>query len=76
MTRREYTRRVIEHTVDASQPWGADLADLHKGMAIALHEYRSLHGLDKDASVPDDAIRIFPGDDEIVLRIEIKEPKR
>lgn len=73
MTRREYTVRTIEHTVEATQPWGAFIGDFYKRLAIAEHEYRELHGLHRDQSVPDNALALFPGDDEIVIRFTVKQ---
>lgn len=73
MSRREYTRRVIEHSIPTNPPWGATIADFSKAWTFAEREYRELSGL-ADGALPDDAIRIHPSDEEIVIRFEIEAP--
>lgn len=68
MTRREYTTRTIEHTIDAAPPYGACFSEIGKAIAIAQHEYRHLHNLATEQDIPDDAIAVFAGDDELIIR--------
>ncbi|OPC84169.1 hypothetical protein B4N89_27475 [Embleya scabrispora] len=73
MTRREYTVRTVEHAIDARPPWGATFSEISKALRSIETEYRQLHGLTADASIPDDALTMFPGDDELIIRFTIKE---
>jgi hypothetical protein len=71
-SRREYTTRHIEYTVPCDGLWGACWAEVDKAMQVAAREFRQVHGLSQEAALSDDALRFFPGDDEIVIRFEVK----
>lgn len=70
---REIVSRRIEYTVPAAQPWGATRTDLYQALAAAEQKYRDLHGLRDDQSLSDDALRVLPMDDEIVIHFTIEE---
>jgi hypothetical protein len=72
-SRREYTTRHIEYTVPSDGLWGACWVEVDKAMVSAAREYRQVHRLPEGAALSDDALRFFPGDDEIVIRFEVKE---
>lgn len=56
-----------EWAVPAAEPWGAAYIEVYKAVAAAELGYREAHGLDKDAVLPDDALRMTPRDEEIVI---------
>ncbi|PXY20336.1 hypothetical protein [Prauserella endophytica] len=65
--RRETVVRRVEHVVPASQPWGATRRDVELAIHLAQKE------LGEDRAHNDDSVRLFPGDDEIVIRYETEE---
>lgn len=72
-SRYEYTTRHIEYQVPAAQSWGAAWAEVFKAIGAALAEYRRVHGIDEAVAAADDWVWVFPGDDEIVIRFEVKQ---
>lgn len=75
-----YTWRTITSTrrewvVPAAQPWGACLGDLRSAIAPASMAYREQHGLNETVTLPDDALRFHPMDDEIVISFTVEEPQ-
>lgn len=72
-SRRERTIRYVEWVVPADLAWGACWNQVSNALDKALDEYRRHNHLTARDLVPDDAIRVFPGDEEIVIRFEIKE---
>lgn len=73
---REVISRRIEFTVPAAQPWGATRADIYQALAAAELKYREVHGLRDDQSLSDDAFRVLPVDDEIVIHFTVEETQR
>jgi hypothetical protein len=75
----DFTRRTItttrEEFVVPVGPYGAPSAEIGKAWAVAEREYRAVHGLTAEDSVADDAIVFRPGDDEIVISFETKDPQ-
>ena len=74
-TRREFTVRTVEYAVPCRLPWGAAWAEVQMAIDAALVDYREKHDLREDARPADDWLRIFPGDDEILIRFEVKAAK-
>lgn len=72
-SRRERVTRYVEWTVPADLAWGACWNQVSNALDAALDEYRRHHGLDEHATPADNEIRFFPGDEEIVIRFEVKE---
>lgn len=72
-SRREVVSRHIEYTVPTDGLWGACWVEVDKAIVVAAREYKERHGLPEGAAPSDDALRFFPGDDEIVIRFEVKE---
>jgi hypothetical protein len=62
--------------VPAAAPWGACLGDLNAALGAARRAYREAHGLDENWGLPDDAMRIRPVDDEIVISFTIESEAR
>lgn len=75
-THREIISRRIEYAVPAAAPWGATRADVYQALAAAERKYRDLHGLQDDQSLSDDALRVLPVDDGIVISFTIEETAR
>ncbi|MHA6764756.1 hypothetical protein [Streptacidiphilus sp. PAMC 29251] len=73
---REIISRRIEYTVPAAQPWGATRADVYQALAAAEMKYREIHQLRDDQSLSDDALRVLPVDDEIIIHFTIEETRR
>lgn len=71
-SRRERVTRHVEWTVPADLAWGACWNQVSNALDAALDDYRRLHQLPADATPADDAIRFFLGDEEIVIRFEVK----
>lgn len=64
-------------TVPCEGPWGAAGAELYKAMHAASVAYRTDHGLDDDAPLFDDALRVTVTDDAVIIAysMERKTPK-
>lgn len=73
-TRREWSTRHVEYAVPAEQPWGACWVEVDKAIVAATVEYRQRHFIPDDALPADDWLRVYPGDDEILIRFEVEEP--
>ena len=75
----DFTRRTIttirEEFIVPVGPYGACAAEIGKAWAVAEREYRAVHGLTAEDSVADNAIVFRPGDDEIVISYETKDPQ-
>lgn len=69
---REYLKRFFEWRVSTAGPWGATWVDLDKKMSMAAQKYRKLHGIPRDSAIPDDALRIRAGDDEVVIYFDVE----
>lgn len=63
-TRGEVTRTTVEYHVPTYEPWGADWNQFQVALNTAIREWKDLNG---ERTPSDDAIRIHPGDDEIVI---------
>jgi len=70
---RDIVTRRREYTIPAAAKWGACLSDVQAAITAALLAYRDAYDLPTHVSVPDDALRFFPGDDEIIISFEIEE---
>lgn len=73
---REIISRRIEYTVPAAQPWGADYGEIGKAARAAWADLRERRDLPAGADMPDDALRFFPSDDEIIISFTIEETVR
>jgi hypothetical protein len=71
--RREITTRRVEWVVPSSEPWGACWTEVMKAISACRQELIDADVIEADAAVPDDMIRILPGDDAVVVRIELKQ---
>ena len=72
-THREIVSRRVEYIVPAAAPWGACLGDMSAALSAASRAYREAHNVDERLMLPDDALRLFPRDDEIVISFTIEE---
>lgn len=72
---RDIVTRTREYTVPAEAKWGACLGDMLAAINAARVAYVEANGLDPARAVTDDALRFFPGDDEIIISYAIREPK-
>jgi hypothetical protein len=74
-TRIERTTVTIEWRVPAGRPWGACWAEVMKAIRAAHNELSELdpkrYPPGKD--VPDDAIRLLPLDEDVVVMIELDD---
>ena len=71
---REYITRTVEFSVPCHGTWGACWAEIDKAFTAALARYRWAHDLPDDTKAMDDWLRVFPGDDEILIRFTVEEP--
>lgn len=71
---REIDSRRIEYTVPAAQPWGATRTDMYQGLMAAEARYRTVHGLKDSESLSDDALRVLPSDDEVIISFTVEKP--
>jgi hypothetical protein len=69
----EYSERWGEVTISAHEPRGADWSQLQQGLNYALKMYREKHRISDATIIADDAIRIHPRDDAIVIRFRLPE---
>lgn len=69
--RREIHTTRVEFPVPASPPWGACWVEVYKAVSAAIQELVSLGLLEDGREPSDDAIKILPGDDEVVVCIEL-----
>ncbi len=65
------TRR--EWIVPTPRPEGMAYIEVYKAVAAAEAAYREAHGLDEQAVLADDALRVHVGDDEIVISFTVEE---
>lgn len=65
-------RRHYEWHVPANGLWGATWVDLDKKMSMAARTYRELKELPEGEALPDDALRIRPGDEMVVIYFEVE----
>lgn len=68
-SRREHTRRVIEHIV----PIGASMADLAYALTAAEREWEQLNPSRNHR--PDDWARMDADDEHIIIRFEVDVPE-
>lgn len=61
------TSRRHEWTVPAREPWGAMLGDIQSAMAVADISWRTHHDWPKGGTIPADALKFRPSDEEIVI---------
>lgn len=66
-TRRETTIRRIDHVL----PTPAAGVELAKAWNAAQADYRRTHTVDTGRALPDDALTITVGDDEVVISYEV-----
>lgn len=74
--RTEHPSRRIEYRVPCHGLWGAASTEVQKALTAAASEYRQAYQLSRDAPLSDDALRVFPGDDEVIIRFEVEESSR
>lgn len=72
---REQITRHIEYVVPCDGPWGACWSEVAKALGAAENSYRQIHDIDEKTALTDDALRFFVGDDEILIRFEVKQVK-
>lgn len=65
--RREFTTRHVEYLL----PSGCAGGEVSKAYAVALADYRRLHGLPDDAPTYDDWLRFDARDDQIVISFDV-----
>lgn len=63
--------KTFEWHVPVNGPWGATWTDIGKTIAAAEAHYRKTAEVLPDQSVPDSVIRIFPGDENLIVRYSI-----
>lgn len=66
-SRHERTTTRVEFHVPADPPYGASWAELMKAIRAAHIELWQAGRIPEDTDAPDDAIRIQPGDDELIV---------
>lgn len=64
-----------EWVVRTHGPWGATQSEMHKKLALALSSYRDEKGIEQGTPVFDDAVRVMPRDEEIVVFYEVEVEK-
>lgn len=72
-THRDIVTRRREYVVPAPQPWGACYGEIAKAVSAAWADLCERRGMSTSGSMSDDALRFFPGDDEIIISFEIEE---
>jgi len=71
--RREVTRTRVEFVVPASEPWGAYWVEVMKAIHAATAELRTSGRAEFGQQPSDDAIRIRPIDDAVIVSYEFEE---
>lgn len=71
--RREITTRRIEWAVPAPWPQGACWTEVQKAIVAAANELNDAGLIPPDDEPADDLIRVRPGDDEVIVSIEVAE---
>lgn len=64
---RTVASRRYEWVVPACEPWGAMLGDIRSALVGAELSWRSDHDYPENLQLPDDALKIKVGDEEIVI---------
>ena len=72
-TTRETRTTYREWVIPCPWPQGAALGDLLSALTVAEAAYRRAHGLPPDAAIPDDALRVLPGDEDVVIRLTLED---
>jgi hypothetical protein len=72
-SRRERVTRIVEWTVPAPPPFGADWNQVFQAFHQAERELRDAGQIPEGAEPYDNQIRFRTGDDEIIISYEIKE---
>ena len=75
MARREINTKRVEHVVSTNNGWGATHTELLAALKTATQEYFQLTGGTPGGPLPDDVIRIVPGDGEIVVFFILEDRK-
>lgn len=66
-TRREVVTRRVEYIVPAEGPYGACWAEVCKAFSAIRSDLETAGVLPELASMPDDMVRVLPGEDEILI---------
>jgi len=74
-SRRTVVSRRHEWIVPAREPWGAMLGDLRSALTTAELAYRTHVRVSEDDSrpLPDDAMQIKVGDEELIISFVVEE---
>lgn len=75
MSRREIITKRVEYVVPTSVGWGATHTDLLTALKRATEEYHQLTNSAMGGPLPDDVIRVMPGDGEVVIFFVLEERK-
>lgn len=70
-SRREIHTTRVEFPVPAGKPYGACWVEIYKAVSAAIQEMRYAGELAADEEPSDEAIRIRPDDDEVIVSYEI-----
>lgn len=72
MERREITTKRVEFSVPLTQGFGTTHAEIAKAVQLASQEYFQTTGGQPGDRLPDDAIRLDQGENEIIVFFELR----